>query len=56
MADRCRSKKPIEIGWIAIAKMAFEIMVWVLILMCMILQHDGHDPDPEHALASRFQY
>ena len=50
------SKKPIEIGYPAIAKMAYGLMVWVLILMCMILQHDGCDPDLEHALASRLQY
>ena len=49
-------QKPIEIGWIAIAKMAYGIMVWVLILMRMILRHYDCDPDPKHALASRIQY
>ena len=51
-----RSKKPVEAGFTAIAKMAYGVMVWVLILMCMILQHDGHDPGSGHALALGFQY
>ena len=33
------NKKPIETGYTAIAKMAYEILVWVLILLHMILDH-----------------
>ena len=36
---KAESKKPIEIGYTAIAKMAYEILVWVLILLRMILDH-----------------
>ena len=53
---RVGEQKPVVTGLIAIAKMAYGLVVWVLILMCMILQHNGHDPDPVHALAFGFQY
>ena len=33
------NKKPIETGYTAIAKMAYENLVWVLILLSMILDH-----------------
>ena len=54
------SKKPIETGYTAIAKMAYEILVWVLILLSMILDQPYSimrpDPDQGHAQALRIQY
>ena len=51
---------PIETGYTAIAKMVYEILVWVLILLLMILDPPCGimtlDPDQGHALASIIQY